>query len=115
MKTKIRLASALGAAMIAAAVIPIAASGTAVAAANDDCPAGTTAVAKYEWTGSGYTAEFGSSIVTVSGTTTTGTFTSTVPISDVFVKGATDGKTNHYAPPVLSGTFTNVGLSTPNS
>jgi hypothetical protein len=114
MKTKIRLASAFGAAMIAAAVIPFAASGTAVAAPGDeDCPAGTTAVAKYEWKGDGYEADFGGDVVTVTGDTSGGTFTSTVPISDVFVKGATDGNLIEFDPPVLAGAFTNAGLTNP--
>jgi hypothetical protein len=108
--TSLRLA---GAAMIAAAVVPWLGGGTAGAdATSSDCPAGTTAVAKYEWKGSSYVAEFGADKVTVTGDTTSGTFSSTVPISDVFVKGATDGKTDHYDPAVTSGTFTSSGLST---
>ena len=114
MNVKTRLVSAFGATLIAAAVIPFAGGGTAVAAPGDeDCPAGTTAVAKCEWKGDAYVAEFGGDVVTVTGDTTSGTFTSKVPISDVFVKGATDGKTNHYDPPVLSGSFNSTGLTNP--
>jgi hypothetical protein len=104
----------LGAFVMTLAALPFVGGSTATAAnPSEDCPDGTTAVAKYEWKGSGYVAEFGGDVVTVTGDTTSGTFTSTVPISAVFVKGAQDGKTDFYDPPVLSGTFTSSGLTNP--
>jgi hypothetical protein len=114
MRIKSTVVRLLGASMLMAAVTPFVGGSSATAAnPSEDCPDGTTAVAKYEWKGSGYVAEFGGDVVTVTGDTTAGTFTSTVPISAVFVKGAQDGKTDLYDPPVLSGTFASSGLSNP--
>src|SRR5829696_6535897 len=115
MKIKSTVVRLLGASMLMAAAATPFVGGSTASAANpsDDCPEGTTAVAKYEWKGSGYVAEFGGDVVTVTGNTTTGTFTSTVPISAVFVKGAQSGKTDLYDPPVLSGMFNSSGLTNP--
>jgi hypothetical protein len=115
MKIKSTVVRLLGASMLMAAAVTPFVVGSSATAANpsDDCPEGTTAVAKYEWKGSGYVAEFGGDVVTVTGNTTSGTFSSTVAISAVFVKGAQDGKTDFYDPPVLSGTFTSSGLTNP--
>lgn len=107
-RTAVRL---LGAAMMTLAIAPWVGGGAASAAPpSEDCPAGTTAVAKYNVSGGAYVAEFGGDVVTVSGTTAGGTFTSAVPISDVFVKGGTDGKVDHYDPSVTAGSFDNTTL-----
>ena len=112
MKTKTTIVRALGAAMIAAAVVPWAGSVATAAPTNEDCPAGTTFVAKFQNSNGTYTLEDGTAgVVTLSGTSDAGgSFTSTVPISAVFVKGGTDDKTDLYDPPVTSGTFNNTGL-----
>ena len=76
---------------------------------NASCPEGTVVIAKYEWTGGGYAAEFGGDIVSVSGDASSASFTSTEPISAVVVKGGTDTKTVTFDG-ALSGSVTNSGL-----
>ena len=77
---------------------------------NASCPEGTVVVAKYEYTGGGYLAEFGGDIVSVTGDADSATFTSSEPIFAVVVKGGTDTKTVTFAGGVTSGTVTNEGL-----
>jgi hypothetical protein len=81
---------------------------------NEDCPAGTIQIAKFNWVGVGeggsYVAEGSTNGVTVSGNSTSGTFQSTTPISAVVVKGSTDAKTDTYDPAVPSGSFNNSEL-----
>ena len=113
MQTKTTMRRVLGAVMITVAIAPwVGGSPAAADPPSSDCPAGTTAVAKYNVSGSTYVAEFGGSLVTLSNTTASGgDFTSTVGISDVFVKGGSDGKTAHYDPSISSGSFSNAGLT----
>ena len=87
-------------------------SASATGGGNEDCPEGTTLLAKYNWNGSGYVAESGGTVVSVSGNTTSGTFTVTSDyvVSAVVVKGGTNAKTDIYDPPVTSGSFNNTGL-----
>jgi hypothetical protein len=110
MKTKNRIAGLFGAAAIAAAVIPFA--GTAPAMAAEDCPAGTTLVAKFQNNGGNYTLDAGTpGVVTITnGTNSGGNFTSTVVITAVFVKGGTASKTDLYPAGVFSGSFSSGGL-----
>lgn len=82
---------------------------------NEDCPAGTYLVAKYDWKGSGYVFEKppgGDSIVTIDSESdeTGGSWTSTDPISDVILKGSTGTHTYDYAPPAFEGTFSKDAL-----
>lgn len=84
---------------------------------SDDCPAGTTLIAKFEWNGSSYVfeqPEGNEGQVTVTGTATGGTWSSTVPISAVVLKGANDLKVINYSPSAISGSFDNSGLLTPS-
>ena len=75
---------------------------------NIDCPNRTELVAKYEWE-SGWIAEFGGDIVSVSGDATSGTWSSAVPIDYVLVKGGTDAKSVNIGDAV-SGVYDNSGL-----
>jgi LPXTG-motif cell wall-anchored protein len=85
----------------------------AAAAGNEDCPAGTELVAKFEYRGS-YVFEGPAStagIVEIAAATATGgSWDSSVPIAAVIVKGGTGATIAGYSPAVESGTFSNAGL-----
>ena len=84
---------------------------------SGDCPVGTTLIAKFNWNGSSYVFEkpAGNRLtVTVTGTATGGTWSSTVLISAVVLKGSTDLKVVTYSPTAAAGSFDNSGLLTPS-
>ncbi len=92
---------------------PLASAAAPANGGNIDCPAGTTLLAKYNFTGGVYVAESGADSVTVTGSATDGTFIvngSNTLVTAVVVKGGTDAKTTPYTPGVTTGTFNNVGL-----
>jgi hypothetical protein len=104
-----------GAAVLGLALAGLSFTATPAGAANNgnqgECPGGTTPVAKYEWKGSAFVAEFGGSIVTVTGNTSGGTWESSVPIDFVIVKGGTDSKGEDVdLNGAFEGTFTQDGL-----
>jgi hypothetical protein len=79
---------------------------------NEDCPDGTTTLAKYEWNGSAWVAEFGGDIVTsVTGDATSATFT-VAPgyvVTVVVVKASIDVKFDEDG----NLSFDNTGLTNP--
>lgn len=82
---------------------------------NQPCPAGTTQVAKFDFPVADGTTDGPVTIVT--STATEGTFTSTVLIGAIVVKGGSDNQPDTVAakiitfnPPVLQGAFDNSGL-----
>jgi hypothetical protein len=77
---------------------------------NVSCPDGTLVVAKYEWSGGGYTAEFGADVVTsLTGDASSAAFDSSEPIAAVVVKGGTDTEIAVFDG-ATGGTVTNDGL-----
>src|SRR5215210_4236753 len=115
MSARIKVMRLAGAALVTLAVAPWLGMSPATAGApaghQGDCPAGTTQVAKFNVGGNTYTAEGNANgVVITSGSSTGGTFTSVIAISDVFVKAGTDDKINHYDPAVKSGSFDNTTL-----
>jgi LPXTG-motif cell wall-anchored protein len=101
----------LGALMVLA---PVGAGATA-GGGNEDCPAGTTQVAKFNYQGGGYVEEGGPGPVTIlpGATAASGNWTSTVPIDVVIIKGSTDAKQDIYDG-ATSGSFDGTGLTTPS-
>lgn len=82
---------------------------------NEDCPAGTIQIAKFEWKHGQYKPEGNTNGVSVTGNTQTATFSSTTyTIAAVVVKASHDAKIDVYNPAVTSGTFNNDGLFKPN-
>lgn len=76
---------------------------------NQDCPAGTSLIAKFNWVdGAGWVVESGSG-VTITGDAFSGTWTSTFFVSDIVVKGG-PGSYVDVNPNGFSGTYTNQGL-----
>ncbi|MBA2327280.1 MAG: hypothetical protein H0V95_11630 [Actinobacteria bacterium] len=86
--------------------------GAAGQGGNEDCPAGTTQVAKFNWDGTTYVEEGGPGPVTITnGTATGGDFTSTVFIRVVIVKGGSGPiATKTIEVNGFSGSFDNSGL-----
>jgi hypothetical protein len=112
----LRRATALVSAALVVAGSALAVAGAPASATggdNKDCPEGYVFVAKAEWKGGSYQFEGSANGVTVNGDAEAGTFTSsTLPIGAVVIKGSTDSDINYYNPPVTSGSFSNVNLST---
>jgi hypothetical protein len=79
---------------------------------NEDCPAGTVEVARFEWKGEAYVAEnnTGGVVILPGSDTEEVDWTSTVTISDIIIKGATGTDSVHLDPAATSGSFTNEGL-----
>jgi hypothetical protein len=81
------------------------------------CPAGTTLLAKFEWSGGRYKFEKpkgNEAVVFVTGDAKGGTWTSTLPVSMVILKGSAGYAWTTYDPAAFSGTFSNQILP-PNS
>lgn len=78
---------------------------------NQDCPVGTTQYAKFEWNGSGWVLD-GSNTggVTISGNATAGSWTATLNISHLVVKGGSASVVNVINPPATSGGYSNSNL-----
>jgi hypothetical protein len=77
-------------------------------ATDEVCPAGTELIAKFEWKGSGYVFEKpdgNEDIVDINGDENGGTWTSSLMISHVILKGGTNTHTYAYNPAVTSGSF----------
>jgi acetyl/propionyl-CoA carboxylase alpha subunit len=76
---------------------------------NQDCPSGTTQVAKFNYTNGSYVLEGSNTggVVITSGTGTNVSWTSTVLISLIVVKGADDAGVFDVNPDAMSGSFTN--------
>jgi len=73
---------------------------------NEDCPAGTQLLAKFEWTSGGYDFEKpagNGELVKITGDAESGSWTSNAAISDVILKGGTD--THTYSINGSSGDF----------
>lgn len=94
--------------VLLAALVPMAASAQGNGG-NQDCPAGTTLVAKFNWNGQ-WDPESGGGVVTITGNAVSGTWTSTVFISAIVVKGGPDAYIANVNPAAKSGTYTQVGL-----
>ena len=80
---------------------------------NEDCPAGTVLIAKFEWSGHHYDFEKpagNQDLVSISGDASGGTWTAAVPISYVILKGGTAADTTHYVPAAFAGTFSKLSL-----
>ena len=79
---------------------------------NEDCPAGTTLLTKYNWNGSAYVAEIGGDIVTVNGDARGGTFSVAdgYGVDAMIVKGGTDATVVRYDSPATAGSFSNSDL-----
>ena len=79
---------------------------------NEDCPAGTTLLTKYNWNGSAYVAEIGGDIVTVNGDARGGTFSVAdgYGVEAMIVKGGTDATVVRYDSPATAGSFSNSDL-----
>jgi hypothetical protein len=75
---------------------------------NADCPAGTTEVAKFNW-GGGWVLESGGG-VTINGSAADGTWSSTVYIKAIVVKGGNGNYIVTLNPTAMSGTYTSFGL-----
>lgn len=72
------------------------------------CPVGTTLLAKFEWSGGRYKFEKptgNEGVVFVVGDATGGSWTSTLPVSFVILKGSTGYAWTEYNPAAFSGTF----------
>jgi hypothetical protein len=81
---------------------------------NENCPAGTTEIAKYNFVGGSYVAESGGSAVSIGAgsTSTAGTYTvasTNTTITTVIVKGSDDAK--QVSVTGQSGSFNNSGLT----
>jgi hypothetical protein len=80
---------------------------------NEDCPAGTTLAAKFNFVGGQYVYEtgLGSNVVTITnGSETGGNFTSNVLISSIVIKGGNDAVIEEVNPPSLTGSFSNANV-----
>jgi LPXTG-motif cell wall-anchored protein len=111
MRTKTRSASVLAVVLLllAGSLLPAAAAGGNVSEGDLD---GYDWCDKFEWKGEGYVLDGELAYVTItSGDVTGGTFTSTAPVSVVFVKGGPDNDGGTvYDPPVVAGSFSDDGL-----
>ncbi|MCA9885790.1 MAG: hypothetical protein KC708_22585, partial [Anaerolineae bacterium] len=90
---------------------------TAAGGPNENCPAGTAELAKFNWNDSTSTYDLegvNNGGVVISGDEISGTWTSTRPISHVLIKGALEVDTDVYSPPATSGSFDNSEIFTPN-
>ena len=79
---------------------------------NEECPAGTVELAKYNYN-NGYVAEYGESDVAVTGDDESGTFTVVKPnttVSHVVVKASDTAKIDEHDPAVTDGSFDNSTL-----
>lgn len=89
--------------------------GTEKGGGNASCPAGQVLIAKFNTTdGGAYVFEKpngNQSVVSISGDLKSADWTSSIPVSTVIVKGATDNDFFTYDPPLSSGTFNNSGLT----
>lgn len=77
------------------------------------CLTGTNLVAKFEWNGTAYVFKKptgNEGVVVVTGNAISGTWESTVAISNLVMKGGLNCYTYQYTPPVTTGTFSNTVL-----
>jgi hypothetical protein len=80
---------------------------------NEDCPDGTTQVAKFNFTNGNYVLEgvnTGGVVISDDADADGGSWTSTVLISAIVVKGGPNAVTEPVNPPAMSGTFSNANL-----
>jgi hypothetical protein len=78
---------------------------------NENCPAGTTEVAKFNWSGGGWALESGGG-VTIVGDANGGTWSSTYYIVAIVVKGGNGAYIANSGLPAYSGNYTQNGLPT---
>jgi hypothetical protein len=109
--TPLRTGTAL--ALVGALLLGVGLVRTTTASVQPECPTGTVLLAKFVVSGNKYDFEEpkgNESVVTIAGTTTSATWTSTQPIAVVLVKGGPGSASTTYSPPQSSGAFSNADL-----
>ena len=82
---------------------------------NEDCPAGTDLIAKFEWEDGGYVFEKPSGnedVVTIDGDEVEADWWSTMAVGYVILKGGTGTHTYEYMPAAYDGSFSKTDLPT---